>query len=201
MARCFRPGRVPCKVRHEGLGQAEGAAPPTPVPESRFPSCLKARCELVAGVCRQSFFRGEQKNESAQVAGALRWIGELRDGALIRVVGATVGPLPRLSASGGGRRRCQGSGGGTGLLGLRGWKQPAEMLCEHQAPPSCMRQGEEQEGSSPSWPWSGHWAVGHPSLLVLDKWRRTFTVLYYSCSFYSATRCFGSFVLCTSVRL
>lgn len=116
MARCFRPGRVPCKVRHEGLGQAEGAAPPTPVPESRFPSCQKGRCELVAGVCRQSFFRGEQKNESAQVAGALRWIGELRDGALIRVVGATVGPLPRLSASGGGRRRCQGSGGGTGLL-------------------------------------------------------------------------------------
>lgn len=119
MAHCFRPGRVPCKVRHKGLGQAEGAAPPTPVPESRFPSCQKAKCELVVGVCRQSFFRGEQKNESAQVAGALRWIGKLGEGALIRVVGVAVGPLPRLSASGGVRRRWCRTAGTAGLKATR----------------------------------------------------------------------------------
>lgn len=111
MVCCFGPGRVPCKVRHERLGQAEGAAPPTPVPESRFPLCQKGRCELVAGVCRQSFFGGEQKNESAQVAGVLRWIDELREGALIRVVGAAVGPLPRLSFL-----QLEGAGGGVRAL-------------------------------------------------------------------------------------
>ena len=90
MAHCFRLGRVFCKIGQERLKltgqtyfdwshwrgwvaqnfrQTEDQHYLYLCQKAALLFCQMGSCDLVTGVCRQSFFREEQKNESMQVTG------------------------------------------------------------------------------------------------------------------------------------